>query len=120
MKATETEQCRSLSDTHWHVQGHVEEELVGQLRERLVQDAEKLRGSALCDVMWSLGILDHLPVDTFKQLSSLLEQQPLRDFQPRVGYRLPIAYFQAAAQPLGRLHDMLSCMPRWPNPKWAE
>lgn len=49
-----------------------------------MHDTEKLRASALCDVIWSLGILDDLPVDTFKQLTSLLEQQPLRDFQPRV------------------------------------
>ena len=57
---------------------------MGQLREQLVQNADKLRGASLCDVLWSLGILDDLPVDTFKQLASLLEQQPLRDFQPRV------------------------------------
>ena len=57
---------------------------MGQLREQLVQNADKLHGASLCDVLWSLGILDDLPVDTFKQLASLLEQQPLRDFQPRV------------------------------------
>ncbi|CAL5221212.1 g3361 [Coccomyxa viridis] len=62
--------------------GHTEEELVRQLRQQLVQDADKLRGSALCDVLWSLGILDDLPVATYTQLASLLEQQPLRDFQP--------------------------------------
>ena len=66
------------------MQGHAEEELVGQLRQQLVQDADKLRGFALCDVLWSLGILDDLPVSTFRQLASLLEQQPLRDFQPSV------------------------------------
>ena len=68
-----------------YVQGHTEEELTRQLREQLVSNAEKLRGSALCDVLWSLGILDDLPVDTFQQLAALLEQQPLRDLQPRVG-----------------------------------
>jgi hypothetical protein len=52
-----------------------------------VCNAEKLRGSALCDVLWSLGILDELPIDTFQQLVALLEQQPLRDFQPQVGSR---------------------------------
>ena len=57
---------------------------MGQLREQLVQNADELRGASLCDVLWSLGILDDLPADTFKQLASLLEQQPLRDFQPRV------------------------------------
>ena len=66
------------------LQGHGEEELVGQLRGQLVQNADKLRGASLCDVLWSLGILDDLPVDTFKQLASLLERQPLRDFQPKV------------------------------------
>ena len=72
------------TDSNVHMQGHAEEELVGQLRQQLVQDADKLRGSALCDVLWSLGILDNLPVCTFKQLAALLEQQPLRDFQPSV------------------------------------
>lgn len=71
------------------MQGHAEEELVGQLRQQLVQDADKLRGSALCDVLWSLGILDDLPVSTFRQLASLLEQQPLRDFQPSVSFQDP-------------------------------
>lgn len=60
-----------------------------QLRQQLVQDADKLRGSALCDVLWSLGILDDLPVATYTQLASLLEQQPLRDFQPSVRLRTP-------------------------------
>ena len=71
------------------MQGHAEEELVGHLRQQLVQDAEKLEGSALCDVLWSLGILDDLPVSTFRQLACLLEKQPLRDFQPSVRFRHP-------------------------------
>ena len=62
---------------------------MGQLRQQLVQDAEKLQGSALCDVLWSLGILDDLPVSTFRQLASLLEKQPLRDFQPSVRLQRP-------------------------------
>ena len=78
-------------DTPVLLQGHTEEELVRQLRQQLVQDADKLRGSALCDVLWSLGILDDLPVATYTQLASLLEQQPLRDFQPSVCLQTPDA-----------------------------
>lgn len=70
------------------MQGHTEEELTRQLREQLVSNAEKLHGSALCDVLWSLGILDDLPIDTFQQLAALLEQQPLRNLQPRDFRRL--------------------------------
>ena len=83
--------CKGCPDTALVVQGHTEEELVRQLRQQLVQDADKLRGSALCDVLWSLGILDDLPVATYTQLASLLEQQPLRDFQPSVRLHSPDA-----------------------------
>ena len=83
-----------LAPQLYALQGHAEEELVRQLRQELMHDTEKLRGSALCDVVWSLGILDDLPVDTFKQLTALLEQQPLRDFQPSVCPRPPDPFEQ--------------------------
>ncbi|EIE19406.1 hypothetical protein COCSUDRAFT_48936 [Coccomyxa subellipsoidea C-169] len=64
------------------VVGHDEPELVAALRDHLLEDAGQLSGCALCDVLWSLAVLDQLSPDAFRRMCARLEQLPLGAFEP--------------------------------------
>ncbi len=66
------------------MQGHDEPELVAALRDHLLEDAGQLSGCALCDVLWSLAVLDQLSPDAFRRMCARLEQLPLGAFEPEV------------------------------------
>lgn len=66
------------------VQGHEEPELVAALRQHLLEDAEQLPGFALCNVLWSLAVLDQLCLESFQQMCARLEQLPLGAYEPEV------------------------------------
>lgn len=66
------------------MQGHDAPELVAALRENLLEDAGQLPGAALCNVMWSLAVLDQLSLDSFRRMCAQLEQLPLGAFEPEV------------------------------------
>lgn len=66
------------------MQGHDAPELVAALREKLLEDAGQLPGAALCNVMWSLAVLDQLSLDSFRRMCAQLEQLPLGAFEPEV------------------------------------
>ena len=66
------------------MQGHDEPELVAALRKQLLENAEQLTGDALCDVLWSLAVLDQLSLDSFRHMCGRLEQLTLGSFEPEV------------------------------------
>jgi len=72
---------------HDFVQGHEEPELVAALRQHLLKDAEQLPGFALCNVLWSLAVLDQLCLQSFQQMCARLEQLPLGAYEPEVCLR---------------------------------
>ncbi len=66
------------------MQGHDEPQLVAALRGHLLENAEQLTGFALCDVLWSLAVLDQLSLEGFRHMCGRLEQLTLGSFEPEV------------------------------------
>ncbi|CAL8468396.1 g7936 [Coccomyxa elongata] len=62
--------------------GHDEPQLVAALRGHLLENAEQLAGFALCDVLWSLAVLDQLSLESFRHMCGRLEQLTLGSFEP--------------------------------------